>query len=309
MKNKVSSTTYGTILVLIAFFTWGLSPFYFKSINMVNPFEILAHRILWSILFLFAIIAMKKQIFKIIEVFYSPKAILTLACTAILISANWFTYIWAVINNHLTESSFGYFISPIFNIFLGLIFLKEKLNKIEIFSVIITIIAIAIQFSEMTFTGFAPLVPILLALTFGFYSLLRKKINIDSIHGLTIETLLLAPLALIYIINLGIQHELSFLSNAKITGLLLLAGVITSIPLITFVAGAKLLPMTKIGFYQYISPTLQLILAMFVFQEKISQLKIISFCLVWLAIIIYILNSIRKYGIKKVTNHNILNQD
>ncbi len=309
MKNKINSTTYGTLLILVTFISWGITPFYFKSINMVNPFEILAHRILWSILLLFIIIASKKQILKIIETFYSPKTILTLICTALLISANWFSYIWAVINDHLTEASFGYFIAPIFNIFLGLVFLKEKLTKIEIFSVFITIIAIVIQFSEMSFSGFAPFVPILLAGTFGFYSLLRKKIHIDSIHGLTIETLLLSPIALIYVAYLGINQQLYFLSNAKITFLLCLAGIITSIPLITFVAGAKLLTMTKIGFYQYISPSLQLLLAMFVFEEKISEMKLLSFCLVWAAIIIYIGNSLRVLGMKKVAKRKIANHD
>lgn len=309
MNIKTNSNAYGTLLILITFITWGITPLYFKAINMVNPFEILCHRVLWSILFLFFIVIIKKQFNNLFEIFSSPRVILTLILTAFLISANWFTYIWAVINNHLTESSFGYFISPIFNILLGLVFLKEKLSKIEIFSVFITTIAIAIQFSEMSFSGFASFVPIILATTFGFYSLLRKKIHVDPILGLTVETLLLSPIAFFYIIYLGINHDLFFLSNTKITILLISAGVITSVPLITFVAGAKLLPMTKIGFYQYIGPSLQLLLAMSVFDEKISETKMLSFCLVWVAILIYIINSLRLIGLKKAMKRKQANTE
>ncbi len=292
MKDKLKSSTYGIIFIIIAFLSWGLTPIYFKALQTVNPLEILAHRILWSIFFLMTIVAYKKQIYKLIEVFYSPKKIATLICTSILISANWLTYIWAILNNHLMESSFGYFISPIFNIMLGLIFLKEKLNNIQKISLSITIIAIIIQFTEISFIGFTPFIPILLAGTFGFYALLRKQVQIDSIHGLTIETLILAPIALLYIFYLKMNAELTFLTNINLSILLCFAGVITSIPLLLYVSGAKLLPLTKVGFFQYISPTLQLLIAVFIFKENINNIKILSFSLVWIALLFYVMNSV-----------------
>lgn len=292
MKEDSKSSGYRILFVLIAFLSWGIAPLYFKTLQSVQPLEILAHRVLWSILFLFAIIAYKKQIHKIIEVFYSPKNLATLICTAILISGNWLTYIWAILNNHLLEASFGYFISPIFNIFLGLLFLKERLNNIQIISLFISIIAIIIQFNEMSFTGFTPYIPLILASSFGFYALLRKQVKIDSIHGLAIETLVLSPVALFYLIYLGVNHDLSFLSSAKITYLLCLAGVVTSVPLIAYVAGAKLLPLSTTGFFQYISPTCQLIIAVFIFQENINNTKLLSFSLVWAALALYIINNI-----------------
>lgn len=292
MKDKLKSSTYGIIFIIIAFLSWGLTPIYFKALQTVNPLEILAHRILWSILFLITIVAYKKQIHKLIEVFYSPKNLATLICTSILISVNWLTYIWAILNNHLMESSFGYFISPIFNIMLGLIFLKERLNTVQKISLSITIIAIIIQFTEINFIGFTPFIPILLAGTFGFYALLRRQIKIDSIHGLTIETLILAPIAFTYIVNLSMNAKLTFLTNINLSILLCFAGVITSIPLLLYVAGAKLLPLSKVGFFQYISPTLQLLIAVFIFKENINSTKILSFSLVWIALLFYIMNSI-----------------
>lgn len=292
MKDKLKSSTYGIIFIIIAFLSWGLTPIYFKALQTVNPLEILAHRILWSILFLITIVAYKKQMHKLIKVFYSPKNLATLICTSILISVNWLTYIWAILNNHLMESSFGYFISPIFNIMLGLIFLKERLNTVQKISLSITIIAIIIQFTEINFTGFTPFIPILLAGTFGFYALLRRQIKIDSIHGLTIETLILAPIAFTYIVNLSMNAKLTFLTNINLSILLCFAGVITSIPLLLYVAGAKLLPLSKVGFFQYISPTLQLLIAVFIFKENINSTKILSFSLVWIALLFYIMNSI-----------------
>ena len=145
---------------------------------------------------------------------------------------------------------------------------------------------------EINFIGFTPFIPILLAGTFGFYALLRRQIKIDSIHGLTIETLILAPIAFTYIVNLSMNAKLTFLTNINLSILLCFAGVITSIPLLLYVAGAKLLPLSKVGFFQYISPTLQLLIAVFIFKENINSTKILSFSLVWIALLFYIMNSI-----------------
>jgi chloramphenicol-sensitive protein RarD len=292
MKNKLNFNSSGTLLVIIAFLTWGIAPIYFKSIQMVSPLEILSHRIIWSVLFLFLIITSKNQLYKIIETFQSPRNIFTLICTAILISSNWLIFIWAILNNHLMEASFGYFISPIFNILLGLIFLKEKLNLIQIISLIITTIAIIFQFMEISFTGFTPFIPILLAGTFGFYGLLRRQVKVESMLGLTVETLLLSPIAFIYLVYLGSTQQLLFLSSIKLSLFLIFAGILTSIPLLLYIAGAKLLPLSKVGFLQYISPTVQLLIAVFVFHENINFNKTMSFCFVWFALSLYILNNI-----------------
>ncbi len=292
MKNGLKFNSSGTLMIVIAFLTWGVAPIYFKSIQVVTPLEILSHRIIWSIVFLIIITSAKRQLHKITEIFKSPRNIITLICTATLISSNWLVFIWAILNNHLMEASFGYFISPIFNIFLGLIFLKEKLNLIQSVSLIITIIAIIFQFTEISFKGFTPFIPIILAATFGFYSLLRKQVKIDSIHGLTVETLLLSPIAFVYLGYLEFNHQLFFLTSTKISLLLIFAGILTSIPLILYVAGAKLLPFSRVGFLQYISPTVQLLIAVFIFHEDINFNKTMSFCFVWLALVLYILNSI-----------------
>lgn len=292
MKNGLKFNSSGTILIIIAFLTWGIAPIYFKSIQMVSPLEILSHRIIWSVVFLIIIIAAKSQLHKIYEVFQSPRNLIPLICTATLISSNWLVFIWAILNSHLMEASFGYFISPIFNILLGLIFLKEKLNLIQTISLIITVIAITLQFTEISFKGFTPFIPIILAGTFGFYGLLRKQVKIESIHGLTVETLLLSPIAFVYLGYLGFNQQLFFLTSTKISLLLIFAGILTSIPLILYVSGAKLLTLSRVGFLQYISPTVQLLIAIFLFHEEINFIKTISFCFVWIALGLYILNSI-----------------
>ncbi len=292
MKNGLKFNSSGTFLIIIAFLTWGIAPIYFKSIQMVSPLEILSHRIIWSVVFLIIIIAAKRQLHKIYEVFQSPRNLIPLICTATLISSNWLVFIWAILNNHLIEASFGYFISPIFNILLGLVFLKEKLNSIQIISLIITVFAIIFQFSEINFKGFTPFIPIILAATFGFYGLLRKQVKIESIHGLTVETLLLSPIAFVYLVFLGVNQQLFFLASSKISILLIFAGILTSIPLILYVSGAKLLPLSRVGFLQYIAPTVQLLIAIFIFHEDINLNKTLSFCFVWFALGLYILNSI-----------------
>ena len=299
----MSKNYSGTVLIIIAFLGWGFTPLYFNSVAQVSPFEIVAHRIIWSIVFLIIITITKNQFHKIIEILKSPRYLFILICTALLISSNWLIFIWAVLNKHLIEGSLGYFISPIFSILLGMVFLNEKIYSAQKISLLITIVAVFFQFSEISFKGFTPYIPILLAASFGFYSLLRKRIKIESIHGLTVETFILSPIALIYLIYLSLNHKLSFFISPKISCLLMFAGILTSAPLILYVSGCKLLPLSKVGFYEYIRPSVQLMIAVFIFNEKINTNKLISFCLVWLSLVIYILNNIWiSYRNKGVTN-------
>ncbi|APJ04099.1 EamA family transporter RarD [Silvanigrella aquatica] len=304
MPFNRSSQSAGIILVLISFLIWGTAPLYFKSVETVSPLEILCHRIIWSLLFLLIIIISKRNLYKIWEVFKSPRFLFILITTATLISLNWLAYIWSIVNHHLMEASFGYFISPILNVILGMIFLKEKLNKVEIICFLMTLIGILIQFYEMGIRGMGSFIPIFLSLSFGFYALLRKKVAIDSFTGLAVETLLLSPIALSYLIYLAINNQLSFFTSTQISILLSLAGIITSVPLILYVAGSKNMALTKLGFLQYTSPTIQLFIAVYLFHEKISLNKMISFSFVWLALIIFLLNklNITKHYKKFVTS-------
>ncbi|APJ04098.1 EamA family transporter RarD [Silvanigrella aquatica] len=292
MKFPFHSQSSGTIFVVAALLTWGINPIYFKSVQNVSSGEILCHRIIWAVVFLLFFVFFKKEFNKILEIFYSPRKLLTLALTAVLISSNWITFIWAILNNHLMEASFGYFISPLFNILLGLIFLKEKLNTTQKVSLIITFAAIVNQFTQIHFTGLTPFVPIIIAGSFGFYTLLRKQINVESIHGFTVEALLLFPLAMSYIVYLAHKKEMIFGSSFEISTLLIFAGILTSIPTILYVAGSKLLTLSKVGFLQYICPTAQFIIAVFIFNEKINSHSLLTFGLIWTALILYISNCI-----------------
>ena len=304
MKETFKFNFSGTTLILISLLIWGVAPIYFKSVQMVSSLEILAHRIIWSLFFLLFVIIIKKKLHKIIEIFYAPRILFTLTCTAILISCNWLLYIWAILNNHLLEATFGSFITPIFNILLGLIFLREKLNFFQIISLFITIIAIYLQFIEINFKGFTPFIPILLSGTFGFYALLRKQVKVESLHSLTVEALLLSPPAIIYLLYAGLNKQLLFFTSIKMSFLLIFSGIVTALPLILYFAGTKLLPLSKVGFLQYISPTIQLIIAIFIFHEYASFNKIMSFILVWSALVLYILNNIISVQkSKKISSH------
>ena len=191
------------------------------------------------------------------------------------------------------EVSLGSFMIPIFNILLGMVFLKEKINLSQKISLIITIIAISIQLSEISFKGFAPFISISLACSFSLYGLIRKQTQINSIHGLTIETLLLSPLAIIYLLYLAKNNQLYFFNSTKISILLLISGIINSVPNLLFISGTKLLPLSKIGFYQYISPIVNFLLAVFIYKEKINLINTISIILVWIALFIFISNNLR----------------
>lgn len=294
MKFLYNLKNSGTFLIVSACLAWGFSPIYFKLINMVPPLEILCHRVLWSFAFLFILIIYKKQLHNVKEIFLSPKILFLLTCTTAIIAANWFTFIWGIVNEHLMEVSLGSFMIPIFNILLGIIFLKEKTNLAQKISLIITIIAILVQISEISFKGFAPFISIALASTFSLYGLIRKQTQVNSIPGLIIETLFLSPLAIIYLLYLAKNNQLYFFNSPKISFLLLLSGFINSVPLLLFISGSKLLPMSKVGFYQYISPTVNFLLAIFIYKEKMNLMNTISIVLVWIALFIFISSNLRE---------------
>jgi chloramphenicol-sensitive protein RarD len=285
--SKIASS--GTFLIVAAFFIWGISPFYFISLKGVSPFEILAHRVIWSFLFLLFVVFFMKQWKAFFSIFKCYKKMSILLCTTFLISANWFTFIWAIQNYYLTESSFGYFICPLLSVLLGVVFLKERLSLIQKIVCALIFVALCIQMSEMQFSGPGAFVSLILAITFGFYTLLRKTIKVDSMHGLTMETALITPFALGYLVYLNSKEQLMFLGSSMWLDLALTtAWLVTSFPMLLYVAGTRKLPLSSSGLYQYISPILQLLIAIFVFEETMTQTKMISFIVVWFALMVFI---------------------
>ncbi|MBR8465973.1 EamA family transporter RarD [Campylobacter sp. faydin G-140] len=271
----------GLIFAISAFVMWGFLPLFFNLFDKnVDAYEILAHRIIWSFLFLtIALITLKK--FKNIKILLQNHTILkALFISGALISINWGVYVYGVNNGKILESSIGYFINPLMNMLFGVIFFKERLNTISKIAMFIVIIAIMVQIYAL---GRLPLIAIILPLSFALYGSVRKHINVAATDGLFIETLLISPIAIGYILYLAFIGQGHFMSSSN-SILMIISGITTIIPLICFNAATSRINLSTIGYLQYISPTIGMLCAVFVFGENLDIYKIISFTLIWFAL-------------------------
>jgi chloramphenicol-sensitive protein RarD len=274
----------GLVYALVSYGVWGVFPLYWKLLSHVPPQQILAHRIVWSLLFLFVILAWRRERL-FIQYLTTPRILGTLMLTGILIGGNWFTYIYAVNNNHIVDASLGYYINPMVNILLGVVFLKERLSRIQVIAVAFALAGVA--FLTIHY-GRLPVISLFLAFSFGGYGLLRKKANLQSMPGLMVETLLLAPVALWYLWHMNSLGTGSFGHTSMLANvLLILGGPVTALPLFWFGIAATRIPLSTLGFIQYLSPTIQLLIGIFVFSEPFDTAYLISFALVWIGLGIY----------------------
>jgi len=288
LKN-LNEEKQGIIYAILAFVFWGLVPIYFKLISSVSPTEILVHRILWSVVFLSILIVATKQVSTLKKILKDKKKMKILFLTSILVSSNWLIFIWAISNDQITQASLGYYINPIVNVILGILFFAEKPTKFQKIAILFAIFAIV---NEIISFGFIPLVSVSLALTFGFYGMLRKKISLPSVAGLYIETLLISPFAIVYFIYLVYTSTNMFIFPPNyISWLLICAGLITVIPLLWFNAAATRISLVKLGFLQYIGPTLAFLLGVFVYHEPFDEKKLITFAFIWIALIFFTIDS------------------
>jgi len=278
----------GYILGISAYVLWGVFPLYFKLLNSVNSTEIVAHRIVWSALFAGSLLVFWKHPNWLKNLVQNPKNIGWLLLSSSLICSNWVLYIWAVNNGHLLDASLGYYINPLVNVLLALCLLGEKLRRLQWMAVILATIGVLQQVIAL---GKLPWIALYLAFSFGTYGFVRRKIAIDALPGLAIETFLICPIALIW---LGLNSDIASGSVAFWQTLpalwLVITGPITIIPLLFFNVAAKTLPFTTLGFLQYLSPTLLLLQAVFLFNEPLTTGTSISFIFIWGALIIYSLD-------------------
>lgn len=288
-----SATKHGVMYALSAFSLWGLAPIYFKTLDTLPPGEILLHRIVWSVAFLFLLLTLKRQLQTLGRVFLEKRTLAMLGLSSCFIATNWLIFIWAINNDMLIEASLGYYINPLINILFGFLFLKEIPTKVQF--VAIGLVFCAVGFEIYTL-GSLPLVALSLALLFALYGLVRKKTPVPSLPGLYIETLLLLPLALAYWGFLIFQSKsaFSFSFDTSITWLLLLAGPVTVTPLLAFTSAASRLRLSTIGYFQYIAPSINLLLAVLVYNEPLLKEKIITFSLIWLALLLVSIESYRR---------------
>lgn len=290
----------GVILACMAFFMWGLAPIYFKLLQHISAFEILMHRVVWSVLFIVIIVAVMNQWHKVQHVLKHPKLIAMLVITATLLGFNWGLFIWAVNNDHMLDASLGYYINPLLNVLLGMLFLSEKLRKWQALAVALALFGVVIQ--VISFGSF-PVVALSLAGSFAVYGLLRKKLHIESLPGLLLEALILLPVALVYWWLMAPSNSSDFVANDWHTNVLLIsAGVITTLPLLCFTGAAKRLQYTTLGFFQYIGPSLMFVLAVVFYGEVFSPERIVTFACIWSALAIFSWDSYRQSQKRKREN-------
>lgn len=292
MNNK-NETKLGVFYALFAFGFWGLVPIYFKAVSSVPAIEVLLHRVIWSVVFLFFVLLYKKEFKNALALMKNKKISIYLLASSIVIAFNWLTFIWAISHNKILETSLGYYINPLVTIFFGFIFLKEIPSKKQKIAIFLGFLAVCFQLYTL---GYFPIVSLILALTFPTYGLIRKKIHVSSLTGLFIETLLIFPVAFAYLLFLIWQGEnhFSFSSSPTLAFLLVLAGFITVVPLLAFNSATTRLKLSTIGFFQYIGPSVSLLLAIFVYNEPLNNEKLITFSLIWLALLIVSLDSLKR---------------
>jgi chloramphenicol-sensitive protein RarD len=274
----------GLLLGLGAYLLWGVLPLYFKILSHVRPTEIVAHRILWSLIFLGALALLWSRVPRIRAALASRRVVATLLVTAALIGVNWLVWIWAVLNGHVLEGSLGYYLNPLVNVLLGVVLLKERLSRARQFAVGLACAGVAVLAWG---AGGGLWISLTLAVTFALYGFLRKVAPVESLEGLAIETAILAPLALGWILWLE-QTGTGGLGIDRLTTILLvLAGAVTAVPLLLFNAAAKRLPYSTLGFLQYIAPSLQFLLAVLLFGERLTLAHVICFGAIWTALVIF----------------------
>lgn len=281
----------GLVCGLAAYLIWGLVPIYFKAVAHVPAAEVLAHRVVWSVALLWLLVAAQRRGRAAVNALRSRRTALALLVSTLLIAGNWFVFIWTVANDQVLQASLGYYISPLVTMLLGFVFLGERIRRLQTVSVVLAAAGVAYLTYDY---GEVPLVALALACSFSIYALLRKTARIDALEGLTVETTLLVPLALAYVVYVKTQGTGAFTAVSWQTdALLLAAGVVTVIPLLLFTVSARRLRLTTLGFVQYIAPTSQFLLAIALYGEDFTRTHLISFGCIWTALVLYVADAAR----------------
>ncbi|NJD59734.1 MAG: EamA family transporter RarD [Anaerolineales bacterium] len=280
----------GILAGIGAYVFWGLFPIYWRLLESVPAIEILAHRVVWSLVFMLGLLLLQKDLFWWKGILQNRRTWLLYTMAAILLSANWFTYIWAVNAGYVVEASLGYFINPLVNFMLGVIFFKEKLRGGQLAAVILAVLGVL----YLTFNyGSLPWISLVLAFTFGMYGLIKKIAPLESMHGFSLETAVMFLPALAFLLYRNASGMGAFAQQgAAVTILLILAGPVTSIPLLMFGFAVRRITLSLLGFLQYIAPTLQFLLGVYVYHEPFPTSRLVGFCIIWLALLLYSLESV-----------------
>ena len=291
-KDPERHARVGAAYALGAFGIWGFIPVYFKAVAEVPLLELLAHRTLWSMMFVAATIIIADRHNAVRALLWNPRLLVKMFGTAAILAVNWLIFIWAIANDQVLQSSLGYYINPLVNVLLGYFFLSERLNGLQMGAVALAAVGIAIPVVGL---GEFPWIALSLAGTFGMYGLLRKTADIDAVTGLFIETVLLAPVALVFLVYWNVAGGAVFTERGLgLDALIVASGVATALPLILFTQAAQRLRLGTVGFFQYLAPTCHFVLAVFVYGEDFTPHHLATFALIWTAIAIYTTDTVRR---------------
>jgi chloramphenicol-sensitive protein RarD len=280
----------GLLCAVGAYVLWGVLPVYWKALDAVPAAQIVGHRILWSCVLLAGLIILRGERRAFAAAAGAHRRVALYALASALLSVNWFTYIWAVTTGRIVEASLGYYINPLVNVLLGLVVLRERLERLQWVAVVLA----AVGVGYLTFRyGRPPWIALVLALTFAFYGLLKKTAPLGALHGLTLETALLLLPALAYLAYAESHNRAGLLQSGwPVSGLLAGTGVVTAVPLLLFARAARTIRLSTLGILQYLSPTCGLALGIWVYQEAFPAERLAGFCIIWAALLIYWLDSV-----------------
>ncbi|GAK72373.1 hypothetical protein RRU01S_25_00630 [Agrobacterium rubi TR3 = NBRC 13261] len=283
--SQLGDGARGFAYAFTAYILWGFLPFYMKAVAHVSPLEVIAHRVVWSVPIAAAVLIILGRTADIKKALTTPRMLAMACLTAALITFNWGVYIWAIASGRALDAALGYFINPLFSIFLGAVLLKEKLSRFQISAIVLASLAVALLTWH---AGSLPWVSVALTVSWGFYAFFRKTLPIGPTQGFLLEVLLLTPPALAFIVYLMSTGQAHFLAGTPTdTWLLIASGLVTATPLILYGNGAKLLKLSTIGIMQYIAPSIIFIIAIFVFHEPFDTVRLIAFMMIWTALLIY----------------------
>lgn len=282
----------GSLVAFAAFFAWGLLPLYWKGLASVNSVEVLCHRMCWSFFTMIPVMTLTGRMTEAARAFKDGKTFIILVCSSVTLAFNWGVYIWAVNADHVLDASFGYFITPLLNMLLGVCVFKERPSALA--WVAITLAAIGVGYQIAAFNRF-PWVALAVGGSFSLYSLFRKVVMVEALPGLFVETVIFFPFAAGVIVYFALQGESAFFRGEIGIDLLLVgSGIITTAPLVAFAYGARNLPMTTLGLLQYVTPSMAFLIGIFLFREPLTASGLVTFALIWTALGLYTWDNLRK---------------
>ncbi|RUO72289.1 EamA family transporter RarD [Pseudidiomarina sediminum] len=290
MTDDAKRSRQGVFFAIAAYTMWGIAPIYFKWLQQVPALEILSHRILWSFVLVLILIVGLGRFHRIKPVLTNRSQMIRLTIATFLLGGNWFLFIWAINNDHILDASLGYYINPLLNVAIGMVVFGERMRKVQLVAILLAVTGVLIQVVSF---GSVPWVALALACSFAIYGAIRKRLPVDSMTGLWLETAILAPLVLAYLLFFADSPASDMTANSWNLNLLLIAaGVVTTAPLLCFTAAAQRIRYATLGFFQYIGPSLMFVLAVWVYGEPLAADKLITFAIIWFALALYSIDSL-----------------